>query len=96
MPRRNRQATAGPGSHRPPPETLRHGPDLQLWDIDQQDWNRPGAPAIVATVVGNARAGRVSLMDDGGGDRSQSVAALATILPTLTAKGYRFEALPGC
>ena len=35
-------------------------------------------------------------MHDGGGNRSQSVAALARILPTLKDKGYRFESLPGC
>ncbi|HYN67531.1 MAG TPA: polysaccharide deacetylase family protein, partial [Ornithinibacter sp.] len=74
----------------------RAGLDLQLWNIDPQDWNRPGVSAIVRDVVGNARAGRVSLMHDGGGNRSQSVAALAQILPRLTAKGYRFESLPGC
>ncbi len=77
-------------------EIKRFNLDLQLWNIDPQDWNRPGVAAIVDTVVGNARSGRVSLMHDGGGNRSQSVAALAQILPTLKAKGYRFEALPGC
>jgi peptidoglycan/xylan/chitin deacetylase (PgdA/CDA1 family) len=77
-------------------EITRFGLDLQLWNIDPQDWNRPGVSSIVDTVVGNARSGRVSLMHDGGGNRSQSVAALAQILPTLKAKGYRFEALPGC
>ena len=45
-------------------------------------------------VVGNARSGCVSLMHDGGGNRSQSVAALGQILPTLTAEGpaVRFAA----
>ena len=74
----------------------RAGLDLQLWNIDPQDWNRPGVDAIVGNVVGNARSGRVSLMHDGGGNRSQSVAALERILAQLTAKGYRFESLPGC
>jgi peptidoglycan-N-acetylglucosamine deacetylase len=50
----------------------------------------------VATVVGNARPGAVSLMHDGGGNRSQSVAALAQVLARLQAKGYTFKALPGC
>ena len=77
-------------------EIKRFGLDLQLWNIDPQDWNRPGVASIVDNVVGNARSGRVSLMHDGGGNRSQSVAALAQILPTLQAKGYRFESLPGC
>ena len=74
----------------------RNGLDLQLWNIDPQDWNRPGVAAIVDDVVGSARSGRVSLMHDGGGNRSQTVSALAKILPTLSAQGYRFEALPGC
>jgi peptidoglycan/xylan/chitin deacetylase (PgdA/CDA1 family) len=74
----------------------RRGLDLQLWDIDPQDWNRPGVASIVSNIVGNARPGAVSLMHDGGGNRSQSVAALAQILPRLKAKGYRFASLPGC
>lgn len=74
----------------------RNGLDLHLWDIDPQDWNRPGVSAIVDDVVSNARSGRVSLMHDGGGNRSQTVSALAEVLPNLSAKGYRFETLPGC
>lgn len=69
---------------------------MWLWNIDPQDWNRPGVPAIVNNVVSNARPGAVSLMHDGGGDRSQSVAALRQILPRLAKQGYRFESLPGC
>ena len=69
---------------------------LHLWDIDPQDWSRPGVNAIVSNVLAGAHPGAVSLMHDGGGDRSQSVAALAKILPTLAARGYRFASLPGC
>jgi hypothetical protein len=36
------------------------------------------------------------ILHDGGGDRSQTVAALARALPVLAARGYRFEAVPGC
>jgi peptidoglycan-N-acetylglucosamine deacetylase len=74
----------------------RRGLDLQLWNIDPQDWNRPGVRSIVANVVDNARSGAVSLMHDGGGNRSQSVAALEQILARLHATGYTVEALPGC
>jgi hypothetical protein len=36
------------------------------------------------------------LLHDGGGDRSQTLAALATILPTLSSLGYGFASIPGC
>lgn len=74
----------------------RAGLSMHLWDIDPQDWNRPGVRAIVDNVLGNAHTGAVNLMHDGGGNRSQSVKALAQILPALAKKGYRFEALPDC
>jgi peptidoglycan/xylan/chitin deacetylase (PgdA/CDA1 family) len=66
---------------------------VALWDVDPQDWRRPGASAIAAAVLARVRPGANVLMHDGGGDRSQTVAALATVLATLSARGYRFEAL---
>jgi hypothetical protein len=36
------------------------------------------------------------LLHDGGGDRTQTVAALNEIVPTLTRLGYTFAAIPGC
>jgi peptidoglycan-N-acetylglucosamine deacetylase len=59
------------------------------WSVDPRDWDRPGAAAIAATV-GAAPGGSVVLVHDGGGDRSQTVAALATALPRLRARGLRF------
>lgn len=73
-----------------------HDLAMWLWDIDPQDWNRPGVDSIVSNVLANAHPGAVNLMHDGGGDRSQTVAALEQILPRLADQGYRFEALPGC
>ena len=35
-------------------------------------------------------------MHDGGGDRSQTVAALPTILDQLSKAGYSFAPLPAC
>jgi len=64
--------------------------------VDPNDWQRPGADAIVAQVtaqVENAtpqNSGNVILLHDGGGDRSQTVAALPRIIATLRARGYRF------
>lgn len=59
------------------------------WNIDTQDWQKPGAPSVLAQIM-NAKPGNVILMHDGGGDRSQTVEALRTALPQLVAEGYRF------
>ncbi len=67
-----------------------------LWNIDPQDWRHPGADVIADDVVNNVRAGSIVLLHDGGGDRSQTLAALATILPTLSSLGYGFASIPGC
>ncbi len=67
--------------------------DLVLWDVDSRDWSKPGTAAIVKRVLAGAKNGAVILMHDGGGNRSETVAALPTILKTLKAKGYGFETL---
>lgn len=64
-----------------------------LWDVDTLDWSKPGAAAIERAALRNAHPGAVILLHDGGGDRSQTVAALAEILPRLADRGYRFHAL---
>ncbi|MFF1869961.1 polysaccharide deacetylase family protein [Kitasatospora herbaricolor] len=61
------------------------------WTVDTRDWSKPGVPAIVASVQHGLRPGGVVLMHDGGGDRSQTVAALRQLLPWLTAQGYGFD-----
>jgi peptidoglycan-N-acetylglucosamine deacetylase len=61
-----------------------------LWDVDPTDWKRPGADAIYSRVVSNTQPGSIVLMHDGGGDRSQTVAALPRIIHTLRERGYRF------
>jgi cellulose synthase/poly-beta-1,6-N-acetylglucosamine synthase-like glycosyltransferase/peptidoglycan/xylan/chitin deacetylase (PgdA/CDA1 family) len=61
-----------------------------LTTVDSQDWQRPGVPAILADATPHGTAGQVLLMHDAGGDRSQSVAALARLIPTLQAEGYTF------
>jgi peptidoglycan/xylan/chitin deacetylase (PgdA/CDA1 family) len=48
---------------------------------------------IAGRVLGRVRSGDVVLLHDGGGNRSQTVAALEQVLPTLTARGFRFGAL---
>ncbi|MFF2821071.1 polysaccharide deacetylase family protein [Kitasatospora cineracea] len=76
-------------------ENERIGADLGMkslgWTVDPRDWSRPGVQAIVSNVQQNLRPGGVVLMHDGGGDRSQTVAALKQLLPWMVAQGYAFD-----
>lgn len=56
------------------------GLDVAMWTLDPQDWARPGAEVIADRVLADLRPGAVVLLHDGGGDRSQTVAALERIL----------------
>ena len=64
-----------------------------FWGVDSADWELPGADAIVANCThglsGDNYNGAVILMHDGGGDRSQDVAALPRIIETFQAAGYQ-------
>ncbi len=64
-----------------------------LADLDTQDWNRPGVAAIVAAATPHSGTSAVVMMHDSGGDRSQTVAALAILLPRLSHAGYRFTTI---
>ena len=61
------------------------------WDVDPMDWATPGTGAIYATIVDTTRPGSIVLMHDGGGDRSETLAALPQVIDTLRARGYSFE-----
>jgi peptidoglycan-N-acetylglucosamine deacetylase len=63
--------------------------DTIIWDVDPRDWTRPGIGAITRRVLAQAHAGSVILMHDGGGDRSQTLAALPTIITALQRRGLR-------
>jgi peptidoglycan/xylan/chitin deacetylase (PgdA/CDA1 family)/spore germination protein YaaH/GT2 family glycosyltransferase len=65
------------------------------WTDDSADWRRPGVDAIVEKVLAPASGGgasprKIVLLHDGGGDRSQTVAALPRIIEGLRAQGYAF------
>jgi peptidoglycan/xylan/chitin deacetylase (PgdA/CDA1 family) len=45
---------------------------------------------IVRTILRTTHSGSIILEHDGGGDRSQTVAALRTVLPRLLDEGYHF------
>lgn len=59
-------------------------------DLDSRDWDRPGVDAIVANVTPPGDEGAVVLLHDAGGNREQTVAALAEFIPRMQARGYRF------
>ncbi|MFJ7243806.1 polysaccharide deacetylase family protein [Kitasatospora sp. NPDC098652] len=80
------------------PVSLRVAAELGLrnmaWSIDPRDWSRPGTSSIIDTVLKEVRPGSIVLNHDGGGDRSQTVAALKAYLPVLIDSGYLFTAPP--
>jgi cellulose synthase/poly-beta-1,6-N-acetylglucosamine synthase-like glycosyltransferase/peptidoglycan/xylan/chitin deacetylase (PgdA/CDA1 family) len=57
---------------------------------DAEDWQRPGVDRILARATPHGHAGQVVLMHDAGGDRSQTVAALGSLIPRLKAQGFTF------
>ncbi|MFK3985149.1 polysaccharide deacetylase family protein [Micromonospora sp. NPDC050397] len=59
------------------------------WTVNPSDWRSPGVPRITRSLS-RGRAGQVLLCHDGGGDRSQTVEALETVLPRLLGRGLRF------
>jgi peptidoglycan-N-acetylglucosamine deacetylase len=60
------------------------------WSVDPRDWSRPGVKAIVKNILATTQSGSIILEHDGGGDRSQTVAALKIVIPRLLDEGYRF------
>lgn len=56
-------------------------------NIDPQDWARPGADVILQRIKQQRHDGSIILLHDGGGDRSQTVAALPRILDYLKTRG---------
>lgn len=62
------------------------------WSVDPRDWSRPGTSLITSRVLDAVRPGSIVLNHDGGGDRSQTIAALQTYLPVLIDGGYFFTA----
>lgn len=61
------------------------------WRLAIGDWEPPGTDELVRRVEEGITPGAVVLMHDGGGDRSQTVAAVDRIVPQLRSQGWRFE-----
>jgi peptidoglycan/xylan/chitin deacetylase (PgdA/CDA1 family) len=69
------------------------GYTVVLWDIDPQDWRQPGADVIASHILTSVYPGAIVLLHDGGGGRTQSVAALETVLRELSSQGWVFKSL---
>ncbi len=72
----------------------RRGYTVTLWSIDTRDWAMPGTSFITKKVLANAAPGSIVLMHDSGGNRTETVQALAAILPVLKSEGYQLVTLP--
>ncbi|WP_055629012.1 polysaccharide deacetylase family protein [Streptomyces hirsutus] len=62
-------------------------------NTDSEDWQRPGVGEIIRRATPKNGEGAIVLMHDSGGDRSQTVEALDTMLPDLKKDGYAFDNL---
>ena len=58
-----------------------------MWDVDPSDYLRPGTAVIVNRVLSALHPGAIIVLHDGGGDRSQTVAALPAIIGGIRAAG---------
>ena len=63
------------------------------WDVDPRDWTTPGTAAIYDNVIANAHDSAIVIQHDGGGDRSETLAALPVEIAALRHRGYRFVTL---
>jgi peptidoglycan/xylan/chitin deacetylase (PgdA/CDA1 family) len=61
------------------------------WDVDPRDWATPGVSSIYDNVIAHAHNGAIIIQHDGGGDRSQTLAALPLEIEQLRREGYQFE-----
>ncbi len=61
------------------------------WLVDPDDWMLPGAGVIAQRIRDGITPRAVVLVHDGGGDRSQTVQALTTLIPQLLDDGWTFD-----
>ena len=64
-----------------------------MWTSNPADYTRPGPEVIAARAIADASPGAVIGLHDGGGNRSQTVAALPIIIDWYRNAGYRFVSL---
>jgi len=95
----DRVGTPKPTFYRPPGGSLSpaviatakgQGQTVIMWTVDPADYRKPPAAEIVTRVIGGLRPGAIILLHDGGGDRTQTVAAIGPIIDQARALGYVF------
>jgi peptidoglycan/xylan/chitin deacetylase (PgdA/CDA1 family) len=62
---------------------------MVLWSADTSDYARPGTAKIIYTGISGGQPGAIILMHDGGGERSETVAALPRIITRLRQRGFK-------
>jgi peptidoglycan/xylan/chitin deacetylase (PgdA/CDA1 family) len=67
---------------------------MVLWTVDTNDYRLPGSAAIIRSALAGAKPGAIILLHDGGGNRSETVAALPAIISKLRARGYQLVTVP--
>ena len=77
-----------------PEVAARLGMQALGWRLAVTDWEPPGTPELVRRLEEGITPGAVVLLHDGGGDRSQTVGAVARVVPELLERGWQF-AQPG-
>ncbi len=63
-----------------------------IWDVDTRDWTTPGSGSIYSVGTSGGK-GSIVLMHDGGGNRSQTVAALPGIIKNYKSRGYKLKTM---
>jgi peptidoglycan/xylan/chitin deacetylase (PgdA/CDA1 family) len=67
---------------------------MVLWSVDTGDYAVPGAATIVQRALEGAKPGAIILMHDGGGNRSETIAALPAIVRGLRKRGLHPVTVP--
>jgi peptidoglycan/xylan/chitin deacetylase (PgdA/CDA1 family) len=74
---------------------LKRGESVVIWSSYGADWDKNATSrTIAAKVLRHASPGGIALLHDGGGHRSETVAAVPIIIDTLKKHGYRFVTVP--
>ncbi|MFF4122181.1 polysaccharide deacetylase family protein [Microbispora rosea] len=61
------------------------------WRLAIGDWDPPGTAELIRRLREGITPGAVVLMHDGGGDRSQTVDAVDTVIPALRSEGWHLS-----
>jgi peptidoglycan/xylan/chitin deacetylase (PgdA/CDA1 family) len=86
------RAPGGIWSRRLLRSVTKHGMLPLDWNIDPRDWARPGMKHITHALL-RAKPGDILLCHDGGGDRSETLRALHTVIPRLKKRDLEFISL---